>query len=115
MLVREEMNRVLLFLEWAVKQWDLRADTRSDSSPEVKEGLKAYTLEQAALQRTFAASFKLLWTTPLADVDDVLENLDFPSYSSDDDASEDEEDGDNDADTDGGAYSDNDVTYDNGE
>lgn len=75
MLLREEMRRVLLFLEWTAKQWDLRANVRSKVSLELAEGLIAYASQQAALQRTFAAVFKELWSTPLADVAEVLEDL----------------------------------------
>lgn len=112
-LLREEMNRVLLFLEWTATQWDVRANARSDVGAEMREGLRAYALDQAALQRSLAASFKLLWTTPLADVDDVLQSLDFPGYDTDDDSSDEgDEDGADDADTDYGD-SDNNAAYGN--
>ncbi len=79
----------------------------------MREGLRAYALDQAALQRSLAASFKLLWTTPLADVDDVLQSLDFPGYDTDDDSSDEgDEDGADDADTDYGD-SDNNAAYGN--
>ncbi len=43
---------------------------------------------QAALQRSLAASFKVLWTTPLADVDDVLETLYVPTPDDNDEDSD---------------------------
>lgn len=99
MLVREEMRRVLLFLEWSAKRWDSRANTRSKASLEMKEGLKAYALDQASLQRTLAASFKILWDTPLADVIEVLEGLDHRGADNDGNGSDDDDDG---SDDDGG-------------
>ncbi len=76
MLLREEMRRVLDFLEWRAKWWDAQGNIRSQVGLELKEGLHAYASQQAALQRSLAASFKSLWTTPLADIDELLERLD---------------------------------------
>ena len=72
LLVCEEMRRVLLFLEWSAVQWELRANARDHIDLELNEGLVAYATEQADLQRTLASNFKTLWTTPLANVDNVL-------------------------------------------
>lgn len=91
MLLREEMRRVLEFLEWRARWWDAKADLRSNVSLEMSEGLKAYAFQQAALQRSLATSFKTLWTTPLADVDELLESLEVPEV--DDEFADEDEDG----------------------
>lgn len=75
MLVREEMRRVLEFLSWRVAWWEEKKDARSNVDDEMKEGIRAYAIEQAALQHTLKASFKQLYETPLAQVDGVLEAL----------------------------------------
>lgn len=36
----------------------------------LSEGMRAYTLEQAAVQQSLANSFESLWKTPLADFKD---------------------------------------------
>lgn len=107
MLLREEMRRVLLFLEWNAKRWDVRASLRSKVGVEMKEGLQAYALQQAALQRSLAAFFKALWKTPLADVDDLLESLDPPTTDDDSDADSCDED-----DNSGNGGSDDDMSQD---
>ena len=75
-LVREEMRRVIEFLEWRAQWWEQRISCRRDVSSEVKEGLEAYVVKQAALQRALSASFQVLWKTPLARVEDLLEGAD---------------------------------------
>lgn len=67
------MRRVLESLKWHAAQWDLRGRYHSrGASLELREGILAYAAEQGALQRTFAAKFKVLWKTPLADVDNLF-------------------------------------------
>lgn len=91
LLVREEMRRVLACLEWSAAQWDLRKTARGDVGMELNEGLAAYAVEQADLQRTFSSTFKTLWKTPLADVDGLLHESD-PPYGDDADNAEDNDD-----------------------
>lgn len=108
LLVCEEMRRVLLFLEWSAVQWEIRTSARGDSvSLELDEGLKAYAVEQAALQRTLASIFKALWDTPLADVDNILHLPDPPNINTNNadngdaaNANDDSTDGESDSDED---------------
>lgn len=93
MLLREEMRRVLDFLKWRAKWWDAKASLRSKVGLEMSEGLKAYALQQADLQRSLATSFKTLWTTPLADVEELLESLDPPIPGANGDGADEDEDG----------------------
>ena len=73
---------MLLFLEWSAVQWEIKSNAREDTDLELSEGLAAYAAEQAALQRTLASNFKLLWNTPLANVDNVLDLPDPPIVNS---------------------------------
>lgn len=82
-LVREEMRRVIEFLEWKALQWEWRISLRSTVSSEMKEGINAYAVKQAALQRMLSTFFQVLWKTPLADVDGLLQEADCPSGNSD--------------------------------
>ncbi|PPQ97624.1 hypothetical protein CVT26_002547 [Gymnopilus dilepis] len=92
-LLREEMRRVLAFLEWRANWWRGRSAARSDVSADLAEGLRAYCASQADHQLTLKASFQTIWRAPL---------LDHDSTDSDDDSDEDEDsDGDGEGD-DGG-------------
>lgn len=73
LLLLEEMRRVLEFLEWKATWWDGRWRGLPDAAPALAEGLRSYAVDQAMLQRSLAASFRLLWRTPLANVDTVVE------------------------------------------
>lgn len=108
MLLREEMRRVLAFLKWKAKWWDDRVDARSVKGHSLKEGINAYAVEQARLQRTLSVSFLALWKTPLAEIEGVLQGLDHDVPEADvnnpegaDEDGEDDEDGDYDEGPDG--------------
>lgn len=72
LLVMEEMRRVLAFLEWRATWWDLQRGCRPDVNSALSEGLLSYTYDQAALQRSLAVSFRLLWKTPVRKVDSTI-------------------------------------------
>lgn len=100
LLLREEMRRVLKYLEWKAEWWDGKADARSDGGHALTEGIKAYAVKQATLQQTLAASFKHLWKTPLSDIEEVLQHLDAPEPSVDSPDNDPDNDGDGDDDSD---------------
>ncbi len=83
MLLREEMRRTIEFLDWKAAQWETRMDAREDADEELAEGIQAYATEQAALQRNLCSSFKVLFKTPLAEVDNVLQQIDNGTNGSD--------------------------------
>ncbi len=86
MLVLEEMRRVLDFLEWKAAQWDSRRYGRANVSAELQEGIRAYAVEQAKLQRLLSASFKALWKTPLDKIERLIdEEADEPAVDEPDD------------------------------
>lgn len=83
-LLREEMRRTTQFLDWKAEQWEARVDDREDLDQELKEGIRAYAIEQAELQRTLSSSFEAMFKTPLADVDNLLDQIDGTVDGSDD-------------------------------
>ncbi|EIW81450.1 hypothetical protein CONPUDRAFT_55555, partial [Coniophora puteana RWD-64-598 SS2] len=64
-LLREEMHRVLRFLEWQATWWEERVEQSLANSNSIldadSEGLAAYGYWQAALRRSIAANFSCLW------------------------------------------------------
>ncbi len=93
LLLREEMRRVLKFLEWRSSWWHGRKGERlvTDDSA-LAEGLAAYAEEQGRLQLSLRSKFQLLWAQPLEEMDAEGE---LP-FSLDDESGEDNDDGDND-------------------
>lgn len=65
LLLKEEMCRMLEFLEWKACWWMERQSKRTGLSKELSEGLSVYASSQAALQRSLAEHFRSLWTNPL--------------------------------------------------
>lgn len=61
LLLREEMRRVLAFLDWKAQWWVDRRGARELRDKELSEGLAAYASEQAQLQRDLAMSFREEW------------------------------------------------------
>ncbi|KJA18008.1 hypothetical protein HYPSUDRAFT_115767, partial [Hypholoma sublateritium FD-334 SS-4] len=94
LLVLEEMRRVLEFLKWKAKQWDLRRVGRVNVGAELREGIYGYAVEQAKLQRLLSASFKILWKTPLDEVEGLIdeEAIEPPANQLDNEDGEDDED-----------------------
>lgn len=55
------MRRVLAYTEWLAKHWEGLACERSNTSPELQEGLQSYALEQASAERAFATALQTQW------------------------------------------------------
>lgn len=55
------MRRILEFCHWKARWWDQQADRRSNVSPPLQEGLRAYAAEQAAMERMLARSWESKW------------------------------------------------------
>ncbi|KAJ7138480.1 hypothetical protein C8R43DRAFT_1089333 [Mycena crocata] len=60
-LLREEMRRVLRYLEWQAGWWEERLEPRAGLTLEVAAGVRAYALKQAHLHDRLGAFFKLRW------------------------------------------------------
>ncbi|KAG1722176.1 uncharacterized protein EDB91DRAFT_1240244 [Suillus paluster] len=76
-LLKEEMRRILQFLEWDAQRWDEQGleNTLEDAGEDEREGRMAYAKRQASLRRMLAESFKTSWTDTLALVDTFDHNL----------------------------------------
>ncbi|KAH7917632.1 hypothetical protein BV22DRAFT_1108535 [Leucogyrophana mollusca] len=60
MLLKEEMRRVRVYLNWKAKWWESRAAAAADDHT-VAEGIAAYASRQAAIQCDLSARFTYLW------------------------------------------------------
>ena len=103
LLLREEMRRVLVFLEWKAQWWMARASMRKDVDGALSEALVAYAADQADLQRLLRTRFKAIWKGPLGEAKaeaergdgatlQSLNQLPAPGDDDDDDDDEDDED-----------------------
>ena len=70
LLLKEEMNRVLKYLDWKASWWRKSASVQFDVSRELSEGIRAYALTQADVQDRLARRFKAMWEAPLNAPDD---------------------------------------------
>lgn len=59
------MRRIKCTLDWKASWWDKRAAGWSELPLDVAEGVCAYALRQAQVQRTIKDSFTRLWDKPL--------------------------------------------------
>ncbi|KAG2056724.1 hypothetical protein BDR06DRAFT_981166 [Suillus hirtellus] len=60
-LLLEEMQHILLFLDWQAHQWDERTGARVPQRPEDVEGVVTYAKKQAFIWRSLSESFKEKW------------------------------------------------------
>ena len=107
LLLREEMRRVLAFLEWKSSWWLDRENLRVDITNDLAEGLKAYAQTQSDLQRALKEHFCAIWQSPLTDSDDISEpdgSGEDNGHPDDDDDDDDEAEGDDGEGDDGEGY-----------
>lgn len=64
-LLREEMRRVLVFLDWKAREWSSKQEARAVDDVILCEGLRAYCVDQSNIQRQLAESFLGIWKEPL--------------------------------------------------
>ena len=88
MLLKEEMNHVLKYLEWKSEWWRQCADARLGLTKDLTEGLTAYAHDQADVQTALHVHFRKLWDAPLQTLE---ENAPGDDDDSDNDDSEEEE------------------------
>ncbi|KAJ7079314.1 hypothetical protein C8R43DRAFT_1143270 [Mycena crocata] len=62
LLLREEMRRVLRYLEWQAEWWVARRDVRQDATPELRHGLAAYALRHANIFGRLGGFFQNEWS-----------------------------------------------------
>ncbi|KAJ7182634.1 hypothetical protein C8R43DRAFT_1116267 [Mycena crocata] len=78
LILREEMRRVLRYLEWQRDWWNAHVVVRGDESPELRHGLGAYALRHAQMHGKLASFFQTEWSMSVGAaartvVDDVTE------------------------------------------
>jgi hypothetical protein len=61
LLLREEMRRVVAFLQWNGEWWEERQDVLQGLEMEHNKGVNAYARKQAHIRRTIQMSFKDMW------------------------------------------------------
>lgn len=97
LLLKEEMRRVLAFLDWKATWWKERQELRSEGSKELVEAIRAYAIGQETLQKSLAKHFRTLWKSPLEEkrVDTAEgedeQGIDGQERDDDDDDDEDDE------------------------
>jgi hypothetical protein len=64
MLLREEMRRVLRYLEWQVRRWRDRVAPRGDLTVAAAAGVRAYALKQVAWHDSLSEFFRTKWNVP---------------------------------------------------
>ncbi|KAJ7178670.1 hypothetical protein C8R43DRAFT_942289 [Mycena crocata] len=68
-LLREEMRRVLRFLQWLSGQWEGKQRARGNELPvEVHAGVEAHAARQAALFRSIGRRFKTGWDMSVSEI-----------------------------------------------
>ncbi|KAN0105342.1 hypothetical protein V8E52_011131 [Russula decolorans] len=60
-LVKEEMRRVLAFLEWKAVWWTEEGGGKLGVTPDIADGIRAYAAKQASINRKLAQSFEMHW------------------------------------------------------
>ena len=94
LLLKEEMRRVIAFLDWKAAWWVDRRGARKDvTNKDLQEGLYAYAETQADLQKALEEEFRTIWKVSLNDSPASLED-DIDDGDEDDD--DDDEGGDDD-------------------
>ncbi|KAJ6449029.1 hypothetical protein C8R47DRAFT_999334 [Mycena vitilis] len=81
-IIREEMRRVLRYLEWETETWDARGRMqRADVLEETEAGLRAYALRQAQFHRSLRDFYFAQLSVPLnvAAAEVSLEEVDLPA------------------------------------
>ncbi|KAJ7149496.1 hypothetical protein C8R43DRAFT_887995 [Mycena crocata] len=63
--LREEMRRVLRYLNWRAERWRERVAQRPDVTVSVGAGIRAYALKQAAVHDRLYAFFERKWNLPV--------------------------------------------------
>ena len=96
LLLKEEMRRVVVFLDWKTTWWmdrrNMRGGISDGVSKDLQEGLTAYAEGQADIQKSLREHFCMLWGLPFVGNDDGAN--DKSGERSDDDDGDGDEEGD---------------------
>ena len=95
LLLKEEMRRVAVFLDWKTTWWmdrrNMRAGVGNGVSKDLQEGLTAYAEGQADIQKSLREHFCMLWKLPFVGNDDSANDKGGERSDDDDDIDGDEE------------------------
>jgi hypothetical protein len=102
MLLKEEMRRVVAFLDWKLRWWQEREEKRKGVDSALLEGLRAYATKQGVLQECLSDDFVRTWRSMKSDTQLLPDShndggLD-PDEDDEDDEDEDEDEMDGDDD-----------------
>lgn len=61
LLLKEEMRRAIVDMEWWAQQWNTRVNAHPNVSPDLLQGLMAHAYKQADIQTSFAANYAQKW------------------------------------------------------
>ncbi|KAJ7076953.1 hypothetical protein C8R43DRAFT_966146 [Mycena crocata] len=68
-LLREEMRRVLRYLDWQVNWWDAKRESRTDiTDAAMRGGMRAYAAKQAATCRSLWGFFNSQWSGSVGEI-----------------------------------------------
>ncbi|KAL0574845.1 hypothetical protein V5O48_007118 [Marasmius crinis-equi] len=73
LLVKEEMRRTLEYLSWTASQWERVSPAEHNAESTLREGMEAYRLCQADIQRDLLRSFRVCWKHPLSEMELMVE------------------------------------------
>lgn len=67
MLLKEEMRRVMRYLDWRIDWWKSRSayDEEREVDDDVADGLRAYALRQAEVHLSIMLAFRMKWDEKL--------------------------------------------------
>ena len=92
LLLKEEMRRTLVFLEWKSDWWLQQQGVQKELTRDLDEGLRAFAVGQADLQRHLVVYFREIWKGSLDDENANNSGNDDDEEEDDDDDAEDNED-----------------------
>lgn len=67
LLLREEMRRVLVYLDHKAEWWKVQGSSRKDCEPVLESGLRAYAAKQATVCVRLAEDFAAMWLQGIRD------------------------------------------------
>ena len=68
LMLREEMRRLIEFLNWKARWWTVRQTLRPVNNSALQEGLLSYAIKQARVQRELSSLAQGLFKTPLEEM-----------------------------------------------
>lgn len=90
LLLKEEMRRAIVYMEWKGNWWKSRRLSRPGLRSDMLEAISAYALSQAEIQQSLADHFRTTWMAPLNSTE-VIDEDDSSDEEDDEDWDEGEE------------------------